>query len=200
MLYYSIDIARQLTTDDNICLSTDSRKIIRLAESYGLSVPFTRPSYLATDSAGSYETLLHAYNYYKKNGKKFEVMVLLQPTSPFRTARHIREAMELYSNKVDMVVSVCKSKANPYYNLYEDSNGGFIRPSKQNTSVRRQAAPAVYMLNGAIYVINIKSMLKNPLHKFAKVVKYEMDEISSTDIDTMLDWNWAEFLIKKKFV
>ena len=200
LLYYTIDAARQLTDDENICLSSDSPDIIEMAKTYGLNAPFTRPEVLATDTAGSYEVLLHAYNFYLNRGKKFEVMVLLQPTSPFRTGKQIEEAIKIYSSDIDMVVSVCKSGANPYYNLYEDDKNGFIKPSKPNTFIRRQDAPDVYILNGAIYVINIKSLLKNPLHQFEKVLKYEMDKISSTDIDTPLDWEWAEFLIDRKLV
>ncbi len=200
LLYYTIDAARHLASDENICLSTDSSEIIEMAKVYGLNVPFTRPHVLATDSSGSYEVLLHAYNFYLKEGKKFEIMVLLQPTSPFRNGKQIEEALKLYYSEIDMVVSVCKSEANPYYNLFEDDKNGFIKPSKPNAFIRRQDAPDIYVLNGAIYVINIKSLLKKPLHHFEKVLKYEMDKISSTDIDTPLDWEWAEFLMDKKFV
>ena len=127
-------------------------------------------------------------------------MVLLQPTSPFRTAKHIKEAMNLYSKEVDMVVSVCKSDANPYYNLFEENKSDYLQQSKQAACTRRQDCPAIYILNGAVYVINVQSLLKKPLHQFKKVKKYEMDKISSTDLDTMTDWHWAEFLIEKKLI
>ncbi len=200
LIYYTIDVARQLTNDENICVSSDSREIIETVQSYGLNVPFTRPEELASDVSGSYEVLLHAYKYYLNHAKTFDAIVLLQPTSPFRTSKQVEEAIDLYSADIDMVASVCKSEANPYYNLYEDHKNGLIKPSKQSNFIRRQDAPDIYILNGAIYVINIKSLLEKPLHEFEKVVKYEMDRISSTDIDTALDWKWAEFLIEKKLV
>ena len=200
LLYYSIDIARQFTKDEHICLSSDCEEIIQKAKEYGLDVPFKRPDELAIDTAGSYEVLLHAYHFYKRSGKEFDVMVLLQPTSPFRTAKQISEAMQLYSDDIDMVVSVCESDANPYYNLLEESEQGYLKLVKEGNYIRRQDCPKTYVYNGAIYIINIKSLLEKPLHKFEKVVKYEMDKIRSADLDTMLDWYWAEFLIEKKLV
>ena len=201
LLNYSIDAARQLTTDENICVSTDSEEIIETAKMCGLLVPFIRPSELSTDKTGSYEVLLHAYNFYRKSGKKFDVMVLLQPTSPFRTAKQISEALQLYSDDIDMVVSVCESDVNPYYNLLEVNEQGYLKLAiKESDYNRRQDCPKTYVYNGAIYIINIKALLEKPLHKFEKVIKYEMDKISSTDLDTMLDWYWAEFLIEKKLV
>lgn len=200
LLYYSIDAARQCTTDENICLSSDCVEIIDTAAAYGLPVPFVRPSELATDTAGSYEVLLHAYKHYKEAGKEYEVLVLLQPTSPLRTGKQIEEAIKLYSREIDMVVSVFKADANPYYNLFEESESGFLNHSKKGNFTRRQDAPDTWQLNGAIYVININSLLQKPLHEFEKLVKYEMDKISSVDIDTPFDWQWAEFLFSKQMI
>ena len=201
LLYYSIDIARELTTDEYICLSSDSIDIINSARKYGLEVPFVRPSELATDRIGTYDVLLHAVNYYEKCGQNLDTVVLLQPTSPFRKAWQLKEAMQSYSTNIDMVVSVCKSESNPYFNLYEeDPLGQFIELSKKAHFVRRQDTPNVYVLNGAIYVINIASLRKGPLSQFQRVVKYEMNSITSVDLDTMLDWHWAEFLLEKKLV
>lgn len=200
LIYYTIDAARQCTADENICLSTDSAEIIKSAEAYGLAVPFTRPAQLATDTAGSYEVLLHAYNFYKEAGREYEVLILLQPTSPFRSGKHIEEALKLYSSEIDMVVSVCKSDANPYFNLFEETASGFLEPSKKTEFTHRQHAPDTWVYNGAVYVINIQSLLKKPLYRFKKIIKYQMDSLSSVDIDTPLDWQWAEFLIERQLV
>lgn len=201
LLYYTIDVAREITTDENICLSTDSDDIISSALEYGLKVPFKRPDELSTDICGSYEVLLHALNYYSQNGRFVDTVVLLQPTSPFRKATQVQEAMDMFSSDLDMVVSVCKSEINPYFNLYEQKKEDqFISLSKQGHFVRRQDSPEVYSLNGAIYVINAASLKKSSISKFTRIKKYEMDRISSVDIDDMLDWEWAEFLLGNKFV
>ena len=157
-----------------------------------------RPAELATDTAGTYEVLLHAISYYETHGYFADTLILLQPTSPFRTSQQISDAIKLYSQNIDMVVSVKETKANPYYLLYEENNKGFLEKSKKANFVRRQDCPKVWELNGAIYVINIKSLKKKPISSFDKIVKFEMNEFTSHDIDTQLDFEFAEFLKVQK--
>ena len=199
LLYYTLDTARQLAPDADICLSTDSDEIIRAAADYGLSVPFKRPADLATHWAGSYGVLRHAINFYQEQGHVYDVVVLLQPTSPFRTARHVREAMALYTPDLDMVVSVTESDLNPYFNLFEESSSGYLQPSKDGGQfVRRQDAPMAYAYNGAVYVINTASLATQTLREFTRVKKYVMDPANSVDLDTPLDWQFAEFLMGQR--
>lgn len=77
-------MARQFTSDENICVSTDDNKIIKVVEDYGLNVPFKRPDFLATDTCGSNEVIQHAYKFFVNQGKQYDAVLLLQPTSPFR--------------------------------------------------------------------------------------------------------------------
>src|SRR5690606_4404975 len=125
------------------------------------------------------------------------VLVLLQPTSPFRTSKQIEEALELYTNDLDMVVSVKETNSNPYFVLKEENKNGFLENSKKGNFKTRQECPKVYELNGAIYIININSLKRMPISEFTKVKKYVMDETSSHDIDTMLDWQLAEQILRK---
>ena len=202
LIYYSIDVARSFASDEDICVSTDDQKIIQCVNEYGLKTPFIRPPELATDTADSNNVILHALNYYEQIGKKYKYIVLLQPTSPFRTLAHIQEATSLISPELDMIVSVKETKSNPYYLLYEENQKGFLQKSKEKGTIsRRQDVPTVYELNGSIYIINVQSLenTKN-IGKFEKIKKYIMDEGHSVDLDTMLDWNWAEFLLEKKIV
>lgn len=195
LIYYTIDTARSICSDENICVSTDDPEIIRIVQEYGLKVPFVRPTELATDKAGTYEVLLHALNFYEKLGESFDVILLLQVTSPFRTSEHIKEALKLYRSDLDMVVSVSKNRTNPYYNCFEEDNQGFLKKTLDNSLfTRRQDAPVTYEYNGAIYVINPDSLKKMPLGNFTRRVKYVMDELHSIDLDTMTDWKYAEFL------
>jgi CMP-N,N'-diacetyllegionaminic acid synthase len=194
LINYTVDEARKLFNDNQIIVSTDSPDIKACVEEGGIEVPFLRPSQLATDTAGTYEVLLHAVDFYEKSGNSAEILVLLQPTSPFRTAKQIKEALELYSPDIDMVVSVKETKSNPYYVLFEETEDGYLKKSKEANFTRRQDCPKVYEYNGAIYIINIASLKQYPLSAFKKVVKYEMDEVTSHDIDTMFDWKLAEFI------
>lgn len=201
LIYYTIDVARSICTDEDICVSTDDPEIIKVVEDYGLKVPFVRPAELATDIAGTYGVLIHALKYYEDQGKRYDNVVLLQNTSPFRKANHLKEAMELYSSEVDMVVSVVETSSNPYYNCFEEDANGFLHISKgDGRFVRRQDVPVTYEYNGAVYIINPESLKRESLGEFKKRVKYVMDETSSVDLDTMLDWRYAEFLIKEKIV
>ncbi len=199
LITYSIDVARQFVKDEFICISTDSTEIIEVVENYGLKVPFIRPDLLATDTAGSYEVILHAINWYKNNGITFKSIVLLQPTSPFRTEHNVKEALDIFSsNRVDMVVSVVQSKANPYYNLFEEDENGYLAKSKKSNYIRRQDCPDAYEYNGAVYVFNVDSLNEKNINQFYKVKKIVMAEEESLDIDTPLDWEIAELLISKK--
>lgn len=201
LIQYTIDVARQIAPDEDICVSTDDLEIIKVVEDYGLKVPFIRPAELATDTAGTYEVLLHAIDYYEKQGRKFDCVILLQNTSPFRTGTHVREALSLYCQDVDMVVSVNETRTNPYYNCFEEGEDGFLKKTIDNKLLtRRQDAPLTFEFNGAIYIFNTERLKQEHYGVFSKRVKYVMDELHSVDLDTMMDWHYAEFLISNKFI
>ena len=199
LIYYTIDVARAIVSDEDICVSTDDNEIIQMVENYGLHVPFKRPEELATDTAGTYEVLLHALDFYEKRGIYYDALILLQNTSPFRTVEHVKNALKLYTPNVDMVVSVKECASNPYYNIYEEDDEGYLHVCKGDGNIfRRQDAPKVYEYNGAIYILNVKTLKVTHMHKMQKRVKYVMDERSSFDLDTMTDWMIAE-MIKKEW-
>jgi N-acylneuraminate cytidylyltransferase len=197
LIYYAIETARGITIDDNICLSTDDDEIINCANDFNLKVPFKRPALLSKDTTSTYEVLLHAVNYYESIGRKYKTIVLLQPTSPFCTTKHIIKAFELYNYSIDMVVSVKKSSENIYYNMFKENNQGHLKKVNEECLQLNQN---IYSYNGAIYIINVDSLKENLNLNFNKTVKYVMNEIDSIDIDTYLDWHFAEFLIEKKLV
>lgn len=199
LIYYTIDCARAICDDEDICVSTDDVEIISVVEQYGLKVPFVRPAKLASDTAGTYEVLLHALNYYEQLGKHYDVVMLLQNTSPFRTVEHVKEALKLYTQDIDMVVSVKECPANPYYCVFEEDKNGFLHVCKGDGNIcRRQDAPKVYEYNGAIYIMNAETLKNTHMHKMQKRVKYVMDDMSSFDLDTMTDWTIAELIIKEE--
>lgn len=137
LIHYTIDAARAIAPDADIYLSTDSDEIAASAREAGLEVPFMRPAELAADNAGTYPVLIHALDHYRScRGTDPDIVVLMQPTSPFRTGTHLREALDLYRRAasspqgVDMVVSVAPAKTNPYLNCYEESPDGLLHISK----------------------------------------------------------------------
>lgn len=197
LIQYSIDAALKVFNKEDILVSTDSKEIKVIAENCGLNVPFLRPDELATDFTSSQDVILHAIDYTQQRGQNYDSVVLLQPTSPFRNAQHIEEAIKLYDKRLEMVVSVKVSGHNPYYTLYEESDNGFLTQSKKAKFTRRQDCPNVYAYNGAIYVMSIDALKTKSIAEFDKVKKYEMSELHSIDLDTPLDWDLAEIVLNK---
>lgn len=197
LIQYTIEAALEVTDRENIVVSTDCAKIKIVAENLGINVPSLRPKELASDTAGTYEVLLYELAQLEKKDKNYAYLILLQATSPFRTGQQIREALEIFNEDLEMVVSVKATKANPYFTLKEEDENGYLVPSKKTTSNRRQDVPKVWELNGAIYIINTKTLKKMPLVNFTKVGKYVMDEITSLDIDTEMDWKISESLFNE---
>lgn len=198
LIHYTIEAAQAVFDNAQIYVSTDSEAIKSTSEELGLKVPFLRPSKLATDTASSRDVILHAIDQYDTIHAYIpDIVILLQPTSPFRNGDHIKEALALYNNTLDMVVSVKETDANPYYVLFEEDEQQFLRKSKSSSATRRQDVPKVWELNGAIYIINSHSIKTNEIGDFKKIVKYEMNSHASIDIDSPLDWQLAELIAKE---
>lgn len=199
LIAYSIELARQFSPDEFICVSTDSDEIIEVVENLGLQVPFKRPDHLATDTSSSYDVIMHALETFQGKGVGFDNVVLLQPTSPFRTKEHVEGAIHAYNDTIDMVVSVNKVKSNVYSTYYKEAKDDLIFKLFENnkSDVRRQGSPPVFELNGAVYVMNVQSLKTKPMHDFSLIKKIEMDDLSSIDIDDQLDWDWCEFLLTR---
>lgn len=200
LIAYTIDIAKQLTDSlINIILSTDDAEIAQTGRDCGLCVEYMRPKELATDQAGSREMMLDAMKWADQKGIQYDCVVLLQPTSPFRTADDVSDALSLYSDDIDMVVSVTPSAANPYYDCFETDSNGMLHISKGSGSyTRRQDAPSAWQYNGAVYVINPQSLRQSPMGDFKKRIPYVMPRERSIDLDTPLDWKIAELIINEQ--
>lgn len=197
LIAYSIDVARELCPEqDRIILSTDDPAIADTARRLGLKVNYMRPDDLATDSAGSREVMLDAMDWADARGIAYDCVVLLQPTSPLRTADDVRAALELYTPQLDMVVSVEPAASNPYYNCFETDADGFLHISKGDGMLtRRQDAPPAWTYNGAVYVINPQSLRAMPMGSFGRRVPSPMPAERSIDLDTPRDWAVAEAIM-----
>lgn len=201
LIAYSIEVARQFASDQDICVSTDDERIMEVVRDCGLEVPFKRPAHLATDQAGSSDVVLHAYEFYASRGQHYDAILLLQPTSPFRKLEFLREAAALYDSSIDMVTSVTAASCNPYYDGFEEDGEGLLKISKGDGSIqRRQDAPAVWQQNGSIYVINPVSLKQKGMAGFTRIRKYAMPSQYSLDLDTLFDWQVAEMMIASKLI
>lgn len=201
LIVYSLQYARLFTNDINICVSTDDLQIAEILRDYKYELPFLRPDELAGDEIGMREVLLHALNWYEKRGEFYDGIVLLQPTSPFRRRYFFEEAVNLYNDSIDMIVAVNESKANPYFNLFEENTEGLLKLSKFSASVSRQQAPPVYQYNGNLYIINPRSLRSHhSLASFGHIKKYVIPVEYGIDIDNSADWNSAEYFLNNHLV
>ncbi len=200
LVAYAIDAARGTgAPDSSIILSTDDQAIADAAREVGLPVPYMRPAHLATDTASSRDAMLDAMDWADAHGIAYDCVVLLQPTSPLRSSGDVAACMSLYTDDIDMAVSVTECSANPYYNCFEPDADGYLRISKGDGLItRRQDAPPAYELNGAVYVINPRSLRSKPMGAFTKRVPYAMPADRSIDIDRPIDLMVAEAILSQQ--
>ncbi len=194
LISYTIECAKATGIFDDIVVSTDSSKYADIAMQYGASVPFFRSQETASDSANSISVLEEVLNNLQET---YDIVVMLQPTSPLRQPFHIKEAVDLFLEKnADSVVSVSKFPHSiAWVNSLDESlsMNGFIK--KEYLNKRRQDLPQMYMLNGAVYVFKA-SMINKDFNMFDdKSFAYIMDKEYSIDIDDEYDFKLAEALV-----
>lgn len=198
LISYSIDFAlNNMKVDDALCISTNDDQVIQIASSLGIQIPFRRPEELASDNANSYDVIMHAINFYEQKETYFDLVLLLQPTSPFRIKEDFENIIQSYQDDIEMVVSVKKSKENPYFNLFEEDKLGFLNKSKESNFQRRQDCPEIFAFNGSMYLINVNALKIQNINQFKKIKKMVMPDERSIDIDTFADWKLAEFYLNK---
>jgi N-acylneuraminate cytidylyltransferase/CMP-N,N'-diacetyllegionaminic acid synthase len=190
-----------------LMISTDSPEIQEVARRYGVEVPFTRPDYLATDTASGEAVILHVMEFIEaENNEQYDAVMLLEPSSPF--ARHID-----YDNAVEMMVD---RDANLVVGMREvEINSVFVGPMDERgritqiidqirdlTSLRRQDTPKEYTMNGALYLFKWGFFKEHRriYQDREKSFGYVMDPHYSIEIDGMIDLHWAEFLVNNGYV
>jgi CMP-N,N'-diacetyllegionaminic acid synthase len=208
LMYYTIKQAIKTKLFDNIMVSTDSKKILSIAKSYGAEGWFLRSKRLASNTCSKMLVLKHALKESEKfYNKKFDLIVDLDVTSPLRRVDDIINAYKSFiKSKGDVLITGSKSKKNPYFNVVELKNKK-LKKSKyfRKKIFRRQDAPKTYDLNASIYIyrrnllINSKSTIGAlEANSKSKAILFEMPESRSVDIDSEFDFKLVEFLLKKK--
>lgn len=167
-----------------VVVSTDNQEIAAAASDEGAEVPFLRPAHLATSQARSADVVRHALEQVGP-GKRF---ALLQPTTPFRSAHHIRTASAaLEDSGASSLVSLCAGK--PLQWNYQLSDAGRLEPlMPEGQNYRRQDARAVFHPNGAIYICETEAFLEADSFFLQDTIGFEMDRIDSIDIDDLADF------------
>lgn len=192
LIAWTIEAAHSSKYLDHVVLTSDDREIIDVAKEYNCDVPFVRDSHLASDTTPTIDVVLDAID----RCPGYEWVVLLQPTSPLRTAQDIDRAVELcISSGTKSCVSVCMAQESPYW-MYTLNSNQHLTPLLPNMGVtRRQDLPLVYSLNGAIYVANSEWLRQERTFLTPDTVAYEMPVERSLDIDTESDFFQLKFLL-----
>ena len=197
LIAYSIEAAKQSRYIDEILVSTDSEKIASVAKDFGASVPFLRPAELASDTSKSIDAILHAIGTLKNNKQMFDVLVLLQPTSPLRSTEDIDGALEEFSrNSYKSLVSVSEVNDNPILIRTIDESGKLKRLLNTDSSVRRQDMKKYYRVNGSIYINLISEVDVNTSFN-DNIIPYIVPQERAIDIDEMKDLAVAKYYITK---
>ncbi|EHD0094493.1 acylneuraminate cytidylyltransferase family protein [Vibrio vulnificus] len=199
LIQWTIDAALAVPEIARVMVTTDCDEIADIAKQAGAEVPFIRPPELATDTSSSTDVIRHALDFYRAQGEEFDFVLLLQPTSPIRSADDIRHAIEqLKAHTADAVVSVCPCDHSPLWanTLPDDrSMADFIR--HEVSQLRSQDLPDYYRINGAIYLTKVSRFYQeNSLFLSSNIFAYVMDNESSVDIDHELDFLIAETVLK----
>ena len=202
LLAWSILEAKKISYIDCIHVSTDSIKIAKIAKNYGADTSFLRPKNLASDNAQVIDTLLYAIEKFGKEGKKFDIIISLPPTSPLRTYIDIKKAFALLcKKKAQAVVSVCETDYHPNWCNTLNKNLSmhhFLKPKIEHKN--RQELKKFYRLNGAIYLAYCEFLLKKKSFYGKKTYAYIMPKEKSIDINVEFDFKIAELILTRKKV
>ncbi len=198
LVYWTIKEALKSKYIDKLIASTDNQKIAAICRRFGAAAPFLRPNALAMDKANSMDALRHAYNFFKAKQEYFDLILLLQPTSPLRKTEDIDGAIKfLFEKKAKAVISVARAFISPLWvNKLPQNKCMKDFLAKQAANKNRQALPEYFQLNGAVYLGFSECVLKNNSFFGPRTFAYLMPRERSIDIDDMIDFKLAELLKK----
>lgn len=182
-------------------LSTDDEEIAEIGRKLGLDVPFIRPHELAGDKVTAEAVVLHALDWMtQKTGATAGLVMLLQPTSPFRSPEVLSQAVKMLEDPaIDGIISVKRINRCLATLFYTDENMRLLPLDKGGELIaRRQEVDPIYTPNGALYLIRSEKLRETKSFFLSKCRGIEMDQITSIDIDDALDWRLAESVVANK--
>lgn len=198
LLAWSIEAAKGASAPiSRIVVSSEDGEILRVARGCGAHCPFTRPADMATDTASGLDPVLHALDWLADNEDYHpEWLLLLQPTSPLRTAVDIDAAYQLaLDHDAESVMGVTEAQSHPMWTKTIEGDGklrDFI--ARKGPLGIRQDLPPAFVINGAIYLIRVSALVRNHSFSSDETFAYRMPRERSWDIDDELDFKIAAFL------
>lgn len=193
LIAWTIEAAHSSKYIDRLILTSNDEDIMNVAEKYGCEVPFIRPEEFSKDDSPTMEALFHAFLTLEES---YDMVVLLQPTSPFRKREDIDGCIKLAHENNCPVVSVTEADKSPYW-MFQLENGK-MSPFLESKATRRQDLPKAYYLNGAVYVSTEDDLMHDKTFINSKTLAFEMPKNRAIDVDTQADLNYARYLALTK--
>lgn len=201
LIQYSIEAAKQSQLLTTCIVSTEDEEIAKVSKKLGIRVPFMRPRTLSQDDTPTLPVIKHALEYFKGQGESFDVVCILQTTTPFREKNLIDKAIKkLIETDADALISVrtVPHEYNPHW-VFEPNSNGFldIATGEKTIIPRRQDLPPAYIRDGAIYLTKVRCiMLENSLYG-SRLTHLLHDSKKHVNLDRIEDWHRAEEILNQ---
>ena len=196
LINWTIDSAFNTPELSAIMVSTDDPQIAEIAQSAGATVPWLRPIKLATDESKSVDVAIHALDWYETENGKVDGILLLQPTSPFRSQASIQKGIELFiKHNYQTVIGVTPTHAHPMWTFKQ--KGNYLVPYIDGLGfkTRSQDLPLAYLVSGSFYLISPKELRIQNSFVTPKIIPLLIESPQEAlDIDTEWDFKLAEFI------
>ena len=196
LIEYTTRAALESSELARVVLSTDDLEIAEVGRGLGVDVPFMRPASIAGDTAPMIDVAEHALAELGRQGERYEAILLLQPTSPLRTATHIDEAVRQFrETETDAVIGVSVPSEHPYEMVtFRDEGLQPVIAGAERFS-RRQDFPEFHFVNGAIYLVSASALMRERTLLPRRSIPYLMSRRDSLEIDVPFDLELAECLL-----
>lgn len=198
LIKWSIRTAQEFPELCDVLVSTDDKVIAELAKKAGALVPWLRPVELASDTATSVDAVLHALDWYESEREKLDGLLLLQPTSPFRSHETVQQGIELFSKGGGRsVVGVTPASLHPMWAL--KIIDGALKPwlNEDGLHLRSQDLPPAYVVTGSFYLATPQDLRLHRTFLTPNVRPLVIEEVRETiDIDTAEDFAFAEAVLE----
>lgn len=196
LIVWSIHVAKEIPEICDILISTDDPAIAAICKEFGAYVPWLRPAELATDTASLVDVALHALDWYEAEKGAIDGLLLLQPTSPFRTQVTVQRGIELFGKHGHQaVLGVSPTHAHPMWSLKMEGDCLVPIMREHGLETRSQDLPPAYVVNGCFYLASPAQL--RAYHSFVgdKTIPLLIESPKETvDIDTEWDWEIAEYI------
>lgn len=199
LLQWCVDAALESGVSGTIMVSTESHEVAEIAKQVGAEIPFMRPNQLGREPYGVEDVCRHVLEEYLKQGRSFDVVQVLLPTSPFRTGEDICNAMEIFQEPDVLFATSVSSYQNDIFSAHSMTDEGVLEPMFPGLfEARPEARPVPYEINGAITIADVQAFVEQGTLYGSPLRAYVMPADRSVDIDTKDDFEYAEYLLRNR--